>query len=94
MHWPEKTHCGHGFHLQCLLQHLDVSYTCPLCRAPNPLRTNILETVMSPRKIGELERRIALDQFFFFWAALEKVDFQKYWEAQELSRHQDRKLKE
>ncbi|GFU74866.1 hypothetical protein TNCV_4961941 [Trichonephila clavipes] len=19
MHWPEKTHCGHGFHLQCLL---------------------------------------------------------------------------
>ncbi|GFV02798.1 hypothetical protein TNCV_2789831 [Trichonephila clavipes] len=23
MHWPEKTHCGHGFHLQCLLQHLD-----------------------------------------------------------------------
>ncbi|GFX86608.1 hypothetical protein TNCV_462281 [Trichonephila clavipes] len=20
MHWPEKTHCGHGFHLQCLLQ--------------------------------------------------------------------------
>ncbi|GFT42929.1 hypothetical protein TNCV_1615011 [Trichonephila clavipes] len=40
MHWPEKTHCGHGFHLQCLLQHLDVSNTCPLCRAPNPLRTS------------------------------------------------------
>ncbi|GFW00005.1 hypothetical protein TNCV_3567951 [Trichonephila clavipes] len=39
MPWPEKTHCGHGFHLQCLLQHLDVSNTCPLCRAPNPLRT-------------------------------------------------------
>ncbi|GFW10227.1 hypothetical protein TNCV_1849441 [Trichonephila clavipes] len=38
MHWPEKTHCGHGFHLQCLLQHLDVSNTCPLFRAPNPLR--------------------------------------------------------
>ncbi|GFV80578.1 hypothetical protein TNCV_1044291 [Trichonephila clavipes] len=40
MHWPEKIHCGHGFHLQCLLQHLDVSNTCPLCRAPNPLRTS------------------------------------------------------
>ncbi|GFW11208.1 hypothetical protein TNCV_5132191 [Trichonephila clavipes] len=40
MHWQEKTHCGHGFHLQCLLQHLDVSNTCPLCRAPNPLRTS------------------------------------------------------
>ncbi|GFW23889.1 uncharacterized protein TNCV_945731 [Trichonephila clavipes] len=40
MHWPEKTHCSHGFHLQCLLQHLDVSNTCPLGRAPNPLRTS------------------------------------------------------
>ncbi|GFT67678.1 hypothetical protein TNCV_3001161 [Trichonephila clavipes] len=30
MHWPEKTHCGHGFHLRCLSQHLDVSNTCPL----------------------------------------------------------------
>ncbi|GFT86660.1 hypothetical protein TNCV_1251251 [Trichonephila clavipes] len=40
MHWPEKTHCGHVFHLRCLLQHLDVSNTCPLCRAPNPLRTS------------------------------------------------------
>ncbi|GFY42570.1 hypothetical protein TNIN_197671 [Trichonephila inaurata madagascariensis] len=38
MHWPEKTHCGHVFHLCCLLQHLDVSNTCPLCRAPSPLR--------------------------------------------------------
>ncbi|GFU72899.1 hypothetical protein TNCV_4910281 [Trichonephila clavipes] len=35
-----KDNCGHGFHLQCLLQHLDVSNTCPLCRAPNPLRTS------------------------------------------------------
>ncbi|GFV06469.1 hypothetical protein TNCV_2947921 [Trichonephila clavipes] len=40
MHWPEKTHCGHVFHLRCLLQHLDVSNTCPLCTAPNPLRTS------------------------------------------------------
>ncbi|GFW27979.1 hypothetical protein TNCV_768591 [Trichonephila clavipes] len=39
MHWPEKTHCGHIFHMRCLLQHLDVSSTCPLCRAPNPLRS-------------------------------------------------------
>ncbi|GFS65225.1 hypothetical protein TNIN_264841 [Trichonephila inaurata madagascariensis] len=38
MHWPEKTHCGHVFHLRCFLQHLEVSNTCPLCRAPNPLR--------------------------------------------------------
>ncbi|GFX56561.1 hypothetical protein TNCV_5034801 [Trichonephila clavipes] len=40
MHCPEKTHCGHEFHLQCLLQHLDVSNTCSLCSAPNPLRTS------------------------------------------------------
>ncbi|GFV01883.1 hypothetical protein TNCV_4978351 [Trichonephila clavipes] len=40
MHWPEKTHCGHGFHLQCLLQYLNVSNTYPLYRAPNPLRTS------------------------------------------------------
>ncbi|GFX70759.1 hypothetical protein TNCV_1337211 [Trichonephila clavipes] len=40
MHWPEKTHCGHGFHLRCLTQHLDVSNTCPLCRAPYPLRAS------------------------------------------------------
>ncbi|GFT56505.1 hypothetical protein TNCV_3508511 [Trichonephila clavipes] len=40
MHWPEKTHCGHGFHLQCLMQHFDVSNTCPLYRAPNQLRTS------------------------------------------------------
>ncbi|GFU88364.1 hypothetical protein TNCV_847571 [Trichonephila clavipes] len=38
MHWPEKTRCGHIFHMRCLLQHLDVSNACPLCRAPNPLR--------------------------------------------------------
>ncbi|GFX42412.1 hypothetical protein TNCV_1519761 [Trichonephila clavipes] len=38
MQWPEKTHCGHIFHMRCLLQHLDVSNTCPLCRALNPLR--------------------------------------------------------
>ncbi|GFT98846.1 hypothetical protein TNCV_3792581 [Trichonephila clavipes] len=38
MHWPEKTHCGHTFHMHYLQQHLDVSNTCPLCRAPNPLR--------------------------------------------------------
>ncbi|GFT80153.1 hypothetical protein TNCV_2241291 [Trichonephila clavipes] len=38
MHWPEKTQCGHAFHLRCLLQHLDVSNSCPLCRTPNPLR--------------------------------------------------------
>ncbi|GFT23897.1 hypothetical protein TNCV_3207561 [Trichonephila clavipes] len=23
MHWPEKTQCGHAFHLRCLLRHLD-----------------------------------------------------------------------
>ncbi|GFW69010.1 hypothetical protein TNCV_2919081 [Trichonephila clavipes] len=40
MHWPEKTQCGNVFHLRCLLQHLDVSNTCPLCRAPNPLRAS------------------------------------------------------
>ncbi|GFX55040.1 hypothetical protein TNCV_2305621 [Trichonephila clavipes] len=22
MHWPEKTQCGHAFHLRCLLRHL------------------------------------------------------------------------
>ncbi|GFV79123.1 hypothetical protein TNCV_2613091 [Trichonephila clavipes] len=38
MHWPEKTQCGHAFHLRCLLQRLDVSDSCPLCRTPNPLR--------------------------------------------------------
>ncbi|GFU84500.1 hypothetical protein TNCV_1818321 [Trichonephila clavipes] len=38
MHWPEKTQCGHAFHLRCLLRHLDVSNTCPLCRTPDPLR--------------------------------------------------------
>ncbi|GFU15932.1 hypothetical protein TNCV_2368601 [Trichonephila clavipes] len=38
MHWPVKTHCGHVFHIRCLLQHLDVSNSCPLCRTPNPLR--------------------------------------------------------
>ncbi|GFU88360.1 hypothetical protein TNCV_847531 [Trichonephila clavipes] len=38
MHWPEKTHCGQIFHMRCLLQQLDVSKPCPLCRAPNPLR--------------------------------------------------------
>ncbi|GFT93778.1 uncharacterized protein TNCV_4715691 [Trichonephila clavipes] len=40
MHWPERTHCGYVFHLRCLLQHLDVSNTCPLFRAPNPFRTS------------------------------------------------------
>ncbi|GFX38027.1 hypothetical protein TNCV_3836261 [Trichonephila clavipes] len=24
IHWPEKTHCGHVFHMRCLLQHLNV----------------------------------------------------------------------
>ncbi|GFX70567.1 hypothetical protein TNCV_875411 [Trichonephila clavipes] len=37
MHWPEKTLCGHLFHLRYLLQHLDGSNTCSLCSAPNPL---------------------------------------------------------
>ncbi|GFW61563.1 hypothetical protein TNCV_348111 [Trichonephila clavipes] len=38
MHWPEKTRCGHSFHLRCLLRHLDmIGRTCPLCRTPNPL---------------------------------------------------------
>ncbi|GFW54227.1 uncharacterized protein TNCV_1560051 [Trichonephila clavipes] len=37
MHWPEKMQCGHAFHLRCLLRHLDLSNTCPLCRTPNPL---------------------------------------------------------
>ncbi|GFT15260.1 hypothetical protein TNCV_1101201, partial [Trichonephila clavipes] len=38
MHWPEKTQCGHSFHLRCLLRHLDmIGHTCPLCRTPNPL---------------------------------------------------------
>ncbi|GFY13489.1 uncharacterized protein TNCV_1803601 [Trichonephila clavipes] len=23
MHWSEQTHCGHEFHLRCLLRHLD-----------------------------------------------------------------------
>ncbi|GFV24441.1 hypothetical protein TNCV_5024661 [Trichonephila clavipes] len=32
---------------------------------------NILETVVSPRKMGELERSIALDQFSHFLAALD-----------------------
>ncbi|GFU53775.1 hypothetical protein TNCV_3472211 [Trichonephila clavipes] len=40
MFWPEKMHCGHVLHLRCLLQHLDVSTNCPLCRAPNPLRAS------------------------------------------------------
>ncbi|GFU91755.1 hypothetical protein TNCV_3994571 [Trichonephila clavipes] len=38
MHWPEKTQCGHAFHLRCLLRHLDLSNSCPLCRTPNTLR--------------------------------------------------------
>ncbi|GFY70177.1 hypothetical protein TNIN_81801 [Trichonephila inaurata madagascariensis] len=38
MYWPEKTHCGHAFHIRCLLRHLDERNTCPLCRTPNPLR--------------------------------------------------------
>ncbi|GFW36328.1 hypothetical protein TNCV_3712491 [Trichonephila clavipes] len=38
MHWPEKTQCGHAFHLRCLLRYLDVSISCPICRTPNPLR--------------------------------------------------------
>ncbi|GFX93267.1 hypothetical protein TNCV_4761461 [Trichonephila clavipes] len=40
MHWPETTQCGHAFHLRCLLRHLDVSNTCPLCRTPDPLRAS------------------------------------------------------
>ncbi|GFU30685.1 hypothetical protein TNCV_109331, partial [Trichonephila clavipes] len=63
MHWPEKTHCGHEFHLQCLLQHLDVSNTLSPLQGTQPIE-NILETV--PRKMGELERSIALDQFSHF----------------------------
>ncbi|GFX85860.1 hypothetical protein TNCV_2472621 [Trichonephila clavipes] len=38
MHWAEKTQRGHAFHLRCLLRHLKVSNSCPLCRTPNPLR--------------------------------------------------------
>ncbi|GFV11848.1 hypothetical protein TNCV_3044551 [Trichonephila clavipes] len=34
MHWPEKTQCGHAFHLRCLLRHLDVSNTCPSVEHP------------------------------------------------------------
>ncbi|GFX09244.1 uncharacterized protein TNCV_1068301 [Trichonephila clavipes] len=69
MHWPEKTRCGHGFHLQYLLQHLDVSNTCPFLQGAQPIE-NILETVMSPRQMGELERSIALDQFSHFFGLL------------------------
>ncbi|GFX88600.1 hypothetical protein TNCV_2660111 [Trichonephila clavipes] len=29
MHWPEKTQCGHAFHLRFLLRHLDVNISCP-----------------------------------------------------------------
>ncbi|GFV14724.1 hypothetical protein TNCV_2586971 [Trichonephila clavipes] len=91
MHCPEKTHCGHGFHLQCLLQHLDVSNTCPL-QGTEPIE-NILETVMSPRKMGELERSIALDQFSHFLGLLwtPRLASKAYWEAQELSRHHGQK---
>ncbi|GFX48470.1 hypothetical protein TNCV_583701 [Trichonephila clavipes] len=35
MHWPEKTLWPWVSLAMCLLQHLDVSNTCPLCRAPN-----------------------------------------------------------
>ncbi|GFX89957.1 hypothetical protein TNCV_886551 [Trichonephila clavipes] len=52
MHWPEKTQCGHSFHLRCLLRHLDmIGHTCPLCRTPTPAAP--LDTVLSPRKMGE-----------------------------------------
>ncbi|GFT34688.1 hypothetical protein TNCV_1536231 [Trichonephila clavipes] len=40
IHWPENTQCGHVFHFRCLLQHLDVSNTCPFCRAPIPLKAS------------------------------------------------------
>ncbi|GFS56048.1 hypothetical protein TNIN_127741 [Trichonephila inaurata madagascariensis] len=33
MHWPEKTHCGHAFHIRCLL-HLDERNTCPSAEHP------------------------------------------------------------
>ncbi|GFY73642.1 hypothetical protein TNIN_440611 [Trichonephila inaurata madagascariensis] len=34
MHWPEKTHCGHAFHIRCLLRHLDERNTCPSAEHP------------------------------------------------------------
>ncbi|GFU72181.1 hypothetical protein TNCV_2150991 [Trichonephila clavipes] len=32
-HKQERTQCGHVFHKKCLLQHLDIRNTCPICRA-------------------------------------------------------------
>ncbi|GFT06237.1 hypothetical protein TNCV_800511 [Trichonephila clavipes] len=33
IHKQERTQCGHVFHKKCLLQHLDIRNTCPICRA-------------------------------------------------------------
>ncbi|GFW39597.1 hypothetical protein TNCV_3187681 [Trichonephila clavipes] len=33
LQWPERTQCGHVFHTRCLLQHLGIYTTCPICRA-------------------------------------------------------------
>ncbi|GFU74732.1 hypothetical protein TNCV_2431221 [Trichonephila clavipes] len=49
MHWPEKTQCGHAFHLRCLLRHLYVSHTCPYAEICQPLAGS-LDTALSPRK--------------------------------------------
>ncbi|GFW11800.1 hypothetical protein TNCV_4100121 [Trichonephila clavipes] len=32
IHKQERTQCGHVFHKKCLLQHLDIRSTCPICR--------------------------------------------------------------
>ncbi|GFU00041.1 hypothetical protein TNCV_2345861 [Trichonephila clavipes] len=34
MHWPEKTQCGHAFHLRCFLRHLDVRTPAPTAEHP------------------------------------------------------------
>ncbi|GFS72635.1 hypothetical protein TNCV_1420411 [Trichonephila clavipes] len=33
IHKPERTQCGYVFHKKCLLQHLDIRNTGPICRA-------------------------------------------------------------
>ncbi|GFY42135.1 hypothetical protein TNIN_261851 [Trichonephila inaurata madagascariensis] len=40
MLWPEKMHCGHVFHMRCLMQHLDMSMRGPI--------ESTLHTVLSP----------------------------------------------
>ncbi|GFV93009.1 uncharacterized protein TNCV_3427211 [Trichonephila clavipes] len=56
MHWPEKTQCGHTFHLRCLLRHLDTVITGTIQRWASQRFSRVPSSSKGRRRVGIVQR--------------------------------------